>query len=76
MHFTCLYRFPSQSHEELESFCSNLDLLLFDINDQYAACSIVIVVLMQDVRNGSLETKITQQVLNQTALQQQQVIVK
>ena len=39
--FTCLYRSPSQSHEELESFCSNLDLLLSNINDQHPACSII-----------------------------------
>ena len=40
--FTCLYRSPSQSHEELESFCSSLDFLLSNINDQHPACSIVI----------------------------------
>ena len=39
--FTCLYRFPSQSHEELESFCSDLDLLLSNRNDQHPACLIV-----------------------------------
>ena len=40
--FTCLYRSPSQSHEELESFCSNLDSLPSNINYQHPACSIVI----------------------------------
>ena len=40
--FTCLYRSPSQSHEELESFCSSLDLLLSNINVQHPTCSIVI----------------------------------
>ena len=25
--FTCLYRSPSQSHEELERFCANFDLM-------------------------------------------------
>ena len=40
--FRCLYRSPSQSHEELESFCSSLDFLLFNINDQHPACSTVI----------------------------------
>ena len=40
--FTCLYRSPSQSHEELESFCAILDSLLSNINDQHRACSIVI----------------------------------
>ena len=41
--FTCLCRrFPSQNHEELESFCFCLDLLLANINDQQPACSIVI----------------------------------
>ena len=41
--FICLYRYPSQSYEELESFCSSLDLDLFlsNINDQHynAKCS-------------------------------------
>ena len=37
-----LYKSPSQSHEELESFCSSLDSLLSNINDQHLACSIVI----------------------------------
>ena len=32
----------SQSHEELERFCSSLDSLLSNINDQHPACSIVI----------------------------------
>ena len=40
--FTCLYRSTSQSHEELENFCSSLDSLLSNINDQHPACSIVI----------------------------------
>ena len=31
--FTCLYRLPSQSHEELERFCTNFDLLLSNINN-------------------------------------------
>ena len=31
--FACLYRSPSQSHEELESFCFSLDSLLSNIND-------------------------------------------
>ena len=40
--FTCLHRSPSQSHEELESFCSSLDSLLSNINNQHPACSIAI----------------------------------
>ena len=40
--FTCLYRSPGHSHEELESFCSSLDSLLSNRNDQHPACSIVI----------------------------------
>ena len=40
--FKCLCRSPSQSHKELESFRSNLDLLLSNINNQHLACSIVI----------------------------------
>ena len=38
--FACLCRSPSQSYEELESFCSNLDFLLSNINDQQPGCSI------------------------------------
>ena len=40
--FTCLYRSPSQSHEELDIFCSNLDLLLSNINNNHPNCSILI----------------------------------
>ena len=40
--FTCQYRSPNQSYEELESFCSNLNSLLSNINDQHSVCSIVI----------------------------------
>ena len=40
--FTCLYRSPSQSHEELESFCPSLDSFLSNINDQHPACSIAV----------------------------------
>ena len=39
---TCLCRSQSQSHKELESFCSSLDSLLSNINNQHPACSIVI----------------------------------
>ena len=40
--FTCLYRSPSQSHDELERFCANFDLLLSNINDLHPTCSIVL----------------------------------
>ena len=39
--FTCLYRSPSQSHDELERFCANFDLLLSNINDLHPTCSTV-----------------------------------
>ena len=39
--FTCLYRSSSQNHEGIESFWSNLDSFLSNINDQHLACSIV-----------------------------------
>ena len=52
--FTCLYRSPSQSHDELERFCANFDLLLSNINDLYPTCSIVLVILMQNAQNGVL----------------------
>ena len=34
------YRSPSQNHEELEDFSSNLDLLLSNINDNHPTCSV------------------------------------
>ena len=40
--FTCLYRSPSQNHDELEHFCTNFDLLLSNINNLYPTCSIVL----------------------------------
>ena len=40
--FTCLYRSPSQSHDELERFCANFDLLFSNINDLHPTCSIVL----------------------------------
>ena len=40
--FTCLYRSPSQSHDELERFCANFDLLLSNINDLHPTYSIVL----------------------------------
>ena len=39
--FTCFYRSPSQSHDELENFCSELNLLLTNINNNQPACSIL-----------------------------------
>ena len=40
--FTCLYRSPSQSHDELERLSANFDLLLSNINDLHPTCSIVL----------------------------------
>ena len=40
--FTCLYRSPSQSHDEFERFRSNLNLLFSNINDLHPTCSIVL----------------------------------
>lgn len=40
--FTCLYRHPIQSHEELDTFSSDLDLLLSNINENHLTCSIPI----------------------------------
>ena len=42
MLFTCFYRSPSQSHDELENFCSELNLLLTNINNNQPTCSILI----------------------------------
>ena len=40
--FTCFYRLPSQSHDELERFCANFDLPFSNINDLHPTCSIVL----------------------------------
>ena len=40
--FTCLYRSPIQSHDEVEIFCANFDLLLSNINDLHPTCLIVL----------------------------------
>ena len=39
--FSCLYRSPSQDQEELESFCTDFDLFLSNINDLSPTCSII-----------------------------------
>ena len=36
--FACLYRFPSQTSDEFEDFCADLNLLLSNINDLHPAC--------------------------------------
>ena len=41
--FTCFCRSPSQSHDELENFCSELNLLRKNINNNQPACSILII---------------------------------
>ena len=40
--FTCLYKSPSQSSDEFDTFCSNFNLFLSNINDLNPASSIVI----------------------------------
>ena len=40
--FTCLYRSPSQSPDEFDTFCSNFNLFLSNINDLNPASSILI----------------------------------
>ena len=62
--FGCLYRPPSQNHDELERFCTNFDLLLSSINNLHPTCSIILEILMQNVQNGALLIKIIQQILN------------
>ena len=39
---TCFYRSPSQNHDELENFYSELDLPLTNINNNQPACPILI----------------------------------
>ena len=39
--FSCLYRSPSQDREEFESFCTDFDLFLSNINDLSPPCSII-----------------------------------
>ena len=40
--FTCFYRSPGQDHDELDNFCSELNLRLTNINHNQPACSILI----------------------------------
>ena len=40
--FTCLYRSPSQSHDELERLSANFDFILSNINDLHPTCSIAL----------------------------------
>ena len=36
--FTCLYRYPIQTSEEFEDFCTEFNLFLSNINDPNPAC--------------------------------------
>ena len=40
--FTCFCSSPSQDHDELNNFCSELNLCLTNINNNQPACSILI----------------------------------
>ena len=40
--FTCLYRSPSQNHDELECICINFDIFFSNINNIYPTSSIVL----------------------------------
>ena len=39
--FSCLYRSPNQAQDEFEEFCNDLNLLLFNVNDEYATLSVM-----------------------------------
>ena len=39
--FSCLYRSPSQTQDEFEEFCNELNLLLSDVNDVNATLSVI-----------------------------------
>ena len=39
--FTCFYRSPSQTSEEFEDFCTDLNLFLSNVNDLNPACSVI-----------------------------------
>ena len=39
--FKCLYRSPSQTSDEFEDFCRDLNLFLLNINELNPACSII-----------------------------------
>ena len=49
-----IYRSPSQSIDESDSFLSNLEKLVSDINNFKPALAIVQVILMQDLSPGGL----------------------
>ena len=37
----CVYRSPSQNHDEFEDFCTKFDLLMSSINDELPLCSVI-----------------------------------
>ena len=39
--FTCLYRSPSQTSDEFEDFCTDINLFLSNITDLNPACSVI-----------------------------------
>ena len=39
---TCVYRSPSQNHDEFEDFCTKFYLLMSNINNEFPLCSIII----------------------------------
>ena len=39
--FSCLYRSPSQTQDEFEEFCNDLNLLLSNVNDVNATLSVI-----------------------------------
>ena len=51
--FTCLYRSPSQTPEEFEDICTNLNLFLSNVNDLNPACSVI----TGDFNAGSLQSR-------------------
>ena len=55
--FSCLYRSPSQGRDEFESFYSEFDLFLSNINDLSPACCILKAILMLDLQSGGKYTK-------------------
>ena len=42
MFFTCIYCSPGQNHDEFQNFCTKVDALLNNINDEFPICSVVI----------------------------------
>ena len=62
MFFTCIYCSPGQNHDKFQNFCTKVDALLNNINDEFPICSVVIVILMLAIQGGGRMISVTQKI--------------